>query len=332
MRWRARRSTSTAIERVVCGAGPGSFTSLRIAGAIAKGIANGVGCPLFAIPSMALIVGGDERAPGRYLAAIDALRGEFYVGLYEVGPDGAIIERERARLVPAADVDAVAAEFDARVMRPVASSGSDRRVAARARRDAPRADACRNRGPVDLASVGAGVRAPRRGAGSVGVGARAAAAGGMRAAIAVVTEKDLPAIAVIEREAFSDPWSEKSFREALAHPSIYFVAARDDAGEVLGYVVAWFVADEGQIANLAVAPSGWGHGIGRALLDAALREAVLAKATEVYLEVRDSNERARRLVSFARLRGSGPAARLLSSSGGGCHRATAHAEVGGCVK
>ena len=37
----------TAIERVVCGAGPGSFTSLRIAGAIAKGIAKGVGCPLF---------------------------------------------------------------------------------------------------------------------------------------------------------------------------------------------------------------------------------------------------------------------------------------------
>ena len=55
----------------------------------------------------------------------------------------------------------------------------------------------------------------------------------------------------------------KSFREALAHPSIYFVAARGDEGEVLGYVVAWFVADEGQIANLAVAPSGWGSGIGR---------------------------------------------------------------------
>lgn len=117
----------------------------------------------------------------------------------------------------------------------------------------------------------------------------------MRPPIGPVTVEELPAIAAIEREAFSDPWSEKSFREALAHPAIYFVAARGDAGEVLGYVVAWFVADEGQIANLAVAPSGWGVGIGRALLDAALREAVLRKATEVYLEVRDSNERARRL-------------------------------------
>jgi ribosomal-protein-alanine N-acetyltransferase len=119
----------------------------------------------------------------------------------------------------------------------------------------------------------------------------------MNRAIAVspVRESDLGAIAKIERAAFSDPWSERSFREALSQPAIYFVAARSDDGDVLGYVVAWFVADEGQIANLAVAPAGWGSGIGRALLTSALREAVARRATDVYLEVRDSNARARRL-------------------------------------
>ena len=114
-------------------------------------------------------------------------------------------------------------------------------------------------------------------------------------AISPVVERDLVAIAKIERSAFSDPWSERSFREALAQPTIYFAAARSDEGTVLGYVVAWFVADEGQIANLAVAPEGWGSGIGRSLLTAALREAVSRGATDVYLEVRDSNLRARRL-------------------------------------
>ena len=113
--------------------------------------------------------------------------------------------------------------------------------------------------------------------------------------ISAVTEHDLPSVAKIERAAFSDPWSERSFREALSQPAIYFVAARSDDGQVLGYVVAWFVADEGQIANLAVSPAGWGSGIGRALLNAALREAVSRGATDVYLEVRDSNYRARRL-------------------------------------
>jgi ribosomal-protein-alanine N-acetyltransferase len=113
--------------------------------------------------------------------------------------------------------------------------------------------------------------------------------------ISAATDRDLSAIAKIERAAFSDPWSERSFREALSQSAIYFMAARSDGGEVLGYVVAWFVADEGQIANLAVAPAGWGSGIGRALLTSALREAVARGATDVYLEVRDSNHRARRL-------------------------------------
>jgi len=117
----------------------------------------------------------------------------------------------------------------------------------------------------------------------------------MTIVISAVRDIDLPAIAAIERNAFSDPWSEKSFRDALVHPAIYFAAARRDGHELLGYVVAWFVADEGQIANLAVTPSEWGSGIGRVLLDAALREAALREAEHVYLEVRDSNERARRL-------------------------------------
>src|SRR4029079_16075830 len=85
-----------AVGRVVCGAGPGSFTSLRIAGAIAKGIASGVGVPLFALPSMALIAGGADVRRGRYLTVVDALRGEAYVGLYEVHPVGVVDELERA--------------------------------------------------------------------------------------------------------------------------------------------------------------------------------------------------------------------------------------------
>ena len=38
--------TPGQIRRVICGAGPGSFTSLRIAGAIAKGISAACGAPL----------------------------------------------------------------------------------------------------------------------------------------------------------------------------------------------------------------------------------------------------------------------------------------------
>jgi ribosomal-protein-alanine N-acetyltransferase len=117
----------------------------------------------------------------------------------------------------------------------------------------------------------------------------------MNASVQPARLADVPAIVEIERSVFSDPWSAQSFREALGHPAVCFACARSDGGDVLGYVVAWFVADEGEIANLAVSRSAWGAGIGRELLDAALSEAAARGVAEVYLEVRESNERARRL-------------------------------------
>ena len=76
------------LGRIVCGAGPGSFTSLRIAGGIAKGLAMAEGIPLVPVSSLALLVASREGlSAGRYIGAIDALRGEHYVALLEV--DGA---------------------------------------------------------------------------------------------------------------------------------------------------------------------------------------------------------------------------------------------------
>ena len=117
----------------------------------------------------------------------------------------------------------------------------------------------------------------------------------MRFAIGPARVHDLASDAAIERAAFSDPWSVRSFREALDSGSVYFACARSDAGSVLGYVVAWFVADQGEIANIAVAPDQRGQGVGRALLDAALGEAATRGIAAVFLEVRDSNQRAREL-------------------------------------
>ncbi|MGH7665103.1 MAG: tRNA (adenosine(37)-N6)-threonylcarbamoyltransferase complex dimerization subunit type 1 TsaB [Gemmatimonadaceae bacterium] len=78
------------LDAIVCGGGPGSFTSLRIAGSIAKGIAEATGRPLFAVPSLLLAVAGMQppALPGRYLPLLDAMRDEYYAALIEVGSDG----------------------------------------------------------------------------------------------------------------------------------------------------------------------------------------------------------------------------------------------------
>ena len=91
------------IGRVVCGAGPGSFTSLRIAGAIAKGIALASGASLVPVSSLALLVAA--RRPlvaGRYLATADAMRGERYAQEFEVAADGAISAVGGLSLIPSA--------------------------------------------------------------------------------------------------------------------------------------------------------------------------------------------------------------------------------------
>jgi tRNA threonylcarbamoyladenosine biosynthesis protein TsaB len=111
------------VGRVICGAGPGSFTSLRIAGAIAKGIVMGNGARvdgLFAVSSLALIVGARSATlePGRWLALLDAMRGERYAALYEVGAAGAVREVERLGLLRDGDVARECERIGARAIGP----------------------------------------------------------------------------------------------------------------------------------------------------------------------------------------------------------------------
>ena len=105
------------IDRVVCGAGPGSFTSLRIAGAIAKGMALAAVCPLVPISSLALLVASHEPVqPGRYLAALDALRGEHYVALFEVTEVGETRALGPELRIPSGEIPERAAQAHAHVV------------------------------------------------------------------------------------------------------------------------------------------------------------------------------------------------------------------------
>lgn len=114
--------------------------------------------------------------------------------------------------------------------------------------------------------------------------------------IHAVGEQELAEIVELEQASFSDPWSVTSFAAVLNEPAAFFAAARAAAEDrMAGYVVAWFVADEGEIANLAVRVPTRRRGIGAALLDAALDEGRRRGATAIYLEVRDSNAAARAL-------------------------------------
>jgi len=110
-----------SLDRIVCGGGPGSFTALRVVGACAKGLAFGGGAPLYAVPSLALIVAASDatRASGsRWLATLDAMRGDRYLALVTIGVDGTLASVESLGLARATEVPARAAALGATPIGP----------------------------------------------------------------------------------------------------------------------------------------------------------------------------------------------------------------------
>ncbi|HET9623564.1 MAG TPA: tRNA (adenosine(37)-N6)-threonylcarbamoyltransferase complex dimerization subunit type 1 TsaB [Kofleriaceae bacterium] len=76
-----------ALDAVAIGAGPGSFTGLRIGMATAKGIAFAAGRPLWAVSSLAALADDARRDAhdGVICAVLDARRGEVFAGCFSGG-------------------------------------------------------------------------------------------------------------------------------------------------------------------------------------------------------------------------------------------------------
>ena len=113
-------ATPSELDRIVCGAGPGSFTSLRIAASISKGIAAGAGKPLAAVSSLLLVVAGltAAPAPGRYLAVLDAMRGELFAADVLVAADGTAAIEGGPRLLAATEAEVEAERMGATLAGP----------------------------------------------------------------------------------------------------------------------------------------------------------------------------------------------------------------------
>lgn len=139
--------------------------------------------------------------------------------------------------------------------------------------------------------MGSGARpAAARGMSAVGAGAAAGGATLVRRAVA----DDVAAVHAIETASFGDPWPASSFASLVRERHAYFTVI-DEAGVVIGYLIALFVADQGDVVNVAVAPAARRRGLGALLLDDALRAAAAAGAGSLHLDVRESNLAARAL-------------------------------------
>jgi tRNA threonylcarbamoyladenosine biosynthesis protein TsaB len=140
-----------SVGRIVCGAGPGSFTSLRIAGSVAKGLAAGYGVELFAVSSLALTVAGAKPPlpSGEYLSVLDAMRDELFAARIVLSPDPSVTRIGNATIMSREALDEFGVrERGIRVVGP----GQEIDGHPHARGVAPLLETIVEAGPVDLAS------------------------------------------------------------------------------------------------------------------------------------------------------------------------------------
>ena len=115
-------------------------------------------------------------------------------------------------------------------------------------------------------------------------------------------------IAALESDIFPDPWSEKSIRDTLENPQarIWAIISRqappcscastspEHAGkpQLLGYVIFYYVLDEGEIARIATSPQHRRQGLAVRLLEKMRAFSYEQNITRWLLDVRISNETA----------------------------------------
>lgn len=100
---------------------------------------------------------------------------------------------------------------------------------------------------------------------------------------------DLAAVAVIENLCFGDPWSLSALLAELEPDAMRLPLAAEADGQFVGFLMAWIVADQLHILNIAADPHWRRQGVGTALLREAARRGRALGLVEATLEVRRGN-------------------------------------------
>lgn len=106
-----------------------------------------------------------------------------------------------------------------------------------------------------------------------------------------MTARDIPALALLESECFSCPWSENALYSELSNENALFLTAKEN-GEPLGYIGSHLVVGECYVTNIAVFERHRRRGVAKALIN---RLCFLLKEENtrfLTLEVRRSNKAA----------------------------------------
>lgn len=116
----------------------------------------------------------------------------------------------------------------------------------------------------------------------------------MECLIREMRPEDVPAVAVIEQQIFSQPWSEQGFLSSLSSADTLYLVVYDK-DRLIGYCGLLQSFDEADITNVAVVSEMRNSGIGFSMLSELMKRGKEKGISRYTLEVRVGNHAAIRL-------------------------------------
>lgn len=111
----------------------------------------------------------------------------------------------------------------------------------------------------------------------------------------LMKEQDIDDVLKVEHESFSVPWSREAFYNEITKNQFAAYIVIEENGQVIGYSGTWVVTDEAHVTNVAILPQYRGRKLGEAMMKKLMEIASELGAKTMTLEVRVSNEVARKL-------------------------------------
>lgn len=106
-------------------------------------------------------------------------------------------------------------------------------------------------------------------------------------------ESDIDVLVEMEKNLFpGSPWPKEFFEYEVKENPYAEIYIYEEDGEIIGYIDFWITFEQAQVSNIAVKEECWNKGIGSALIEYAIDNAIEHNCENISLEVKESNEQA----------------------------------------